>query len=99
MQQLRKALCSNYLSPVPDDYWDASHLIAHVKQRPGLNPQKEKKSIMLCAEFDHVAFIAVQDELDYAYAVKADKDKKRAARAKTKGIRALNAFIAQSFIK
>jgi hypothetical protein len=38
----------------------------------------------------------VQDELDYAYAVKADREKKRAARAKTKGIKALNAFIAQA---
>jgi hypothetical protein len=53
---------------------------------------------MCAAEFDHEAFGAVQDELDYAYAVKADKEKKRAARAKTKGIKALNAFIAQALV-
>jgi hypothetical protein len=46
-----------------------------------------------------VAFGAVQDELDYAYAVKSDKEKKRVARAKTKGIKALNTFIAQALIK
>ena len=51
---------------------------------------------MLADVFDSEAFIDVQDELDYAYAVKADKEKKRAARAKTKGIKALNAFIAQA---
>ena len=53
---------------------------------------------MRADEFNHVAFSAVQDELDYAYAVKADKEKKRAARAKTKGIKALNAFIAQALL-
>jgi hypothetical protein len=47
---------------------------------------------------DPVAGNAVHDELDYAYAVKADKEKKRAARAKTKGIKALNAFIAQALL-
>jgi hypothetical protein len=36
------------------------------------------------AKFDHVAFGAVQDELEYAYAVKTDKEMKRAARAKRK---------------
>jgi hypothetical protein len=40
----------------------------------------------------------VQDELDYAYAVKADRKKKRAARAKTKGIKALNMFMAQELL-
>jgi hypothetical protein len=50
----------------------------------------------MLSEFDHEAFNAVQDELDYAYAVKADKEKKRAARAKTRGIKAINAFIAQA---
>jgi len=60
--------------------------------------EKQKKAIMQAAEFDHEAFGAVQDELDYAYAVKADKEKKRAARAKTKGIKALNAFIAQALV-
>jgi hypothetical protein len=61
--------------------------------------KREKKAIMQAAEFDHVAFGAVQDELDYAYAIKSDKEKKRAARAKTKGIKALNTFIAQALIK
>jgi hypothetical protein len=60
--------------------------------------KKEKKAILQAAEFDHVAFGAVQDELDYAYAVKADKEKKRATRAKTKGIKALNPFIAQALL-
>jgi hypothetical protein len=40
--------------------------------------RREKKAIMLTAEFDSNAFSAVQDELDYAYAVKKDKEKKRA---------------------
>jgi hypothetical protein len=53
---------------------------------------------MLAPEFDRKAFNAVQDELDYAYAVKADREKKRAARAKTKGIKALNIFIAQALL-
>ncbi len=61
--------------------------------------KKKKKAIMLAAEFDHEAFNTVQDELDYAYAVKSDKEKKRAARAKTKGIKALNAFIAQALLR
>jgi hypothetical protein len=61
--------------------------------------KKEKKAIMRAAEFDHEAFGAVQDELDYAYAVKADKEKKRAARAKIKGIKVLNAFVAQALNK
>jgi hypothetical protein len=60
--------------------------------------KKGKKAIVLAAEFDHIAFSAVQDELDYAYAVKSDKEKKRAARAKTKGIKALNMFIAQALL-
>jgi hypothetical protein len=60
---------------------------------------KEKKALMLAAEFDHKAFSCVQDELDYAYAVKSDKEKKRAARAKTKGIKALNTFIAQALLR
>jgi hypothetical protein len=50
-------------------------------------------------ELDHEAFNAVQDDLDYAYAVKSDKEKKRAARAKTKRIKALNAFIAQALLR
>jgi hypothetical protein len=45
-----------------------------------------------------MAFGAVQDELDYACAVKSDKQKKRVARAKTKGIKALNMFIAQALL-
>jgi hypothetical protein len=61
--------------------------------------KKEKKAIMLTAEFDAQAFNAVQDELDFAYAVKADKEKKRVARAKTRGIKSLNAFIAQALVK
>jgi hypothetical protein len=40
----------------------------------------------------------VQDELDYAYAVKGDREKKRAVRAKTKGIKALNMFMAQALL-
>jgi hypothetical protein len=60
--------------------------------------KREKKTIMQAAQFDHVAFGAVQDELDYAYAVKTDKEKKRAARAKTKGIKAPNIFIAQALV-
>jgi hypothetical protein len=60
--------------------------------------KKEKKAIMLAAEFDPEAFNGVQDEVDYAYAVKADKEKKRVARARTKGIKALNAFIAQALV-
>jgi hypothetical protein len=46
-----------------------------------------------------VAFGAVQDELEYAYAVRQDKEKKRAARAKTKGIKALSVFIAQALLR
>jgi hypothetical protein len=53
---------------------------------------------MLAAEFDPNEFDAVQDELDYAYTVKSEKEKKRAARAKTKGIKALNIFIAQALL-
>ena len=60
--------------------------------------KKEKNAIMLATEFDAPAFSAVQDELDYAYAVKADKEKKRAARANTKDTKALNAFIAQTLL-
>jgi hypothetical protein len=60
--------------------------------------KKEKKSILQAAEFDHEAFGAVQDDLDYAYAVKADKEKKRAARARTRGIKALNVFIANALL-
>jgi hypothetical protein len=60
--------------------------------------KKEKKAIMLAAEFDPNALDAVQDELDYAYTVKSEKEKKRAARAKTKGIKALNIFIAQALV-
>jgi hypothetical protein len=51
---------------------------------------------MLAAALDSEAFSDVRDEIDYAYAVKAHKEKKRAARAKTKGIKALNACIAQA---
>ncbi|SRR6266545_2840985 len=61
--------------------------------------KKEKRAIMLAAEFDHEAFNTIQNELDHAYAVKSDKEKKRAARAKTRNIRALNAFIAQALLK
>src|SRR6266705_345731 len=53
--------------------------------------KKEKKAIMLASEFNHQAFSAVQDELEYASAVKTDREKKRAARARTKGIKAINA--------
>jgi hypothetical protein len=51
---------------------------------------------MLAAEFDRNAFDAVEDELDYAYTVKSENEKKRAARAK--GIKALNIFIAQALV-
>src|SRR5262245_34456283 len=61
--------------------------------------KREKKAIMSASEFDHEAYDAVQDELDFAYAVKSDKEKKRAVRAKTKGIKALNAFIAQALLR
>jgi hypothetical protein len=60
--------------------------------------QKQKKAILLAPRFDHLAFSVVQDELDYAYAVKIDKERKRAARAKTKGIKALNMFMAQALL-
>jgi len=61
--------------------------------------KKEKKAIMLAAEFDPNAFNATQDELEYAYAVRTNKEKKRAARARTKGIKALSAFIAQALLR
>jgi hypothetical protein len=61
--------------------------------------KKAKKAILLASELDPNAFNSVQDELDYAYAVKSDKEKKRAARAKTKGIKALNMFIAQALLR
>jgi hypothetical protein len=60
--------------------------------------EKEKKAVMCAAEFDHEAFGLVQDELDYAYSLKSDKEKKRVARAKTKGIKALYIFIAQALV-
>jgi hypothetical protein len=53
---------------------------------------------MRAVEFAHVAFGAIQDELDYAYAVKVDKEKKRTACAKTKGVKALNMLIAQALL-
>jgi hypothetical protein len=60
--------------------------------------KKEKKAILLAAEFNSDAFSTVQDELEYAYAVKTEKEKKRAARVKTKGIKALNMFMAQALL-
>lgn len=53
-----------------------------------------KKMILSADEFDSEAFSSVQDQLDYAYAVKADREKKREARRRTKGIKNLNPFIA-----
>jgi hypothetical protein len=53
---------------------------------------------VLAAKYDPNAFDAVEDELDYAYTVKSEKEKKRAARAKTKGIKAINIFIAQALV-
>ena len=40
----------------------------------------------------------MQDELDYEHTVQADKEKKPSARAKTKGIKALNLSIAQALL-
>jgi hypothetical protein len=40
----------------------------------------------------------VRDELDYEYAIQAEKEKKTSARAKTKGIKALNLSIAQALL-
>jgi hypothetical protein len=61
--------------------------------------KKLKRIIVLAPEFDHVAFAAVQDELDQAYAVKSDKEKKRASRARIKGIKSQNSFIAQALLR
>jgi hypothetical protein len=60
----------------------------------------EKKAILRNeAYFNADAFDRVQDELDYAYAVKRDTEKRREAKRKTKGIKAANPFMAQALVK
>jgi hypothetical protein len=61
--------------------------------------QRSQRSTARCGKWQSVSSACVKIETRQAYAEKTDKEKKRAARAKTKGIKALNAFIARLHIK
>ena len=74
---------------------------AHNGQRGNIRKLNAEKKAILRNEnyFDTDAFDRVQDELDYANAAKKNQERIREAKRKTKGIKALNPFLAQAIKK
>lgn len=80
----------------------------HFKPAAAITPRKPmnirelnraRKSILKADDFDHEALNTVQDELDYAHAVRKQEEQTRAARAKTKHLKPTNYFMAQALLK
>jgi hypothetical protein len=71
------------------------------RQRGNIRKLNAERTAILRNEeyFDADAFNHVQDELDYAQAVKRDQERIREAKRKTKGIKAANPFLAQAIKK
>lgn len=70
-------------------------------QRGNIRKLMAKKRAILRNEeyFDFNAFEKVLDQLDYAHAVKTNRERMRDVKRKTRGIKAANPFLAQAIKK